>query len=49
MSGKGSRPRPFEVDSEQFKTNWERIFGMKEKKETKEKPEPKQEDSKKTK
>lgn len=47
--GKGSRPRPFEVDEKQFATNWERIFGMKEKKKDNEKHEPKQQDSKKTK
>ena len=30
--GKGSRPRPFEVDPNQFASNWELAFGKKEKK-----------------
>jgi hypothetical protein len=29
--GKGSRARPIEVPKDKFDTNWERIFGMKEK------------------
>ena len=29
--GKGSAPRPFSVDQETFKNNWEAIFGKKEK------------------
>jgi len=29
--GKGSRPRPFEVDSEKFQSNWDQIFGKKDK------------------
>ena len=27
MSGKGSSPRPYSVDSETFASNWERAFG----------------------
>lgn len=27
--GKGSAPRPFSVDQETFKANWERTFGGK--------------------
>lgn len=30
--GKGSRARPFEVDTEQFQSNWDQIFGKKDKK-----------------
>lgn len=26
MSGKGSAPRPFEVDRQTFESNWDRIF-----------------------
>lgn len=41
--GKGSRPRPFEVDNKEFANSWERIFGKKdikeEKKSQQEKPE----------
>lgn len=33
--GKGSRPRPFEVDHEKFSNNWEKIFGKKDIKEEK--------------
>lgn len=29
MSGKGSRPRPFSVDQDQFAANWAAIFGNK--------------------
>ena len=29
MSGKGSAPRPFDVDEETFAGNWARIFGRK--------------------
>ena len=29
MSGKGSAPRPFDVDEETFAGNWTRIFGRK--------------------
>ena len=43
--GKGSRQRP--TDNEKFSANWERIFGMKEKKP--EKSEPKEPDNKKNK
>jgi len=32
MSGKGSRPRPYGVDLKTFDSNWEQIFGKKEKK-----------------
>ena len=31
MSGKGSKPRPFSVSQEKFATNWDAIFGKKEK------------------
>ena len=27
-AGKGSRPRPYSVDQETFKSNWETIFGQ---------------------
>jgi hypothetical protein len=33
--GKGSRPRPFEVDTEKFTSNWEKTFGKKDIKEEK--------------
>ena len=33
MSGKGSSPRPFSVSIEEFQSNFERIFGNKDKKE----------------
>lgn len=33
--GKGSRPRPFEVDHEEFANSWDRIFGKKDNKEEK--------------
>lgn len=26
--GKGSTPRPFEIDSETYSSNWERTFGQ---------------------
>ena len=29
MSGKGSSPRPYSVDSETFASNWDRAFGRK--------------------
>lgn len=29
MSGKGSAPRPFEVDRKTFESNWDAIFGRK--------------------
>lgn len=41
MSGKGSRPRPYSVNQQTFTSNWDRIFGPKEK--------PKQENDKDTK
>lgn len=31
--GKGSRPRPFEVDHDKFANNWDKIFGKKDIKE----------------
>jgi hypothetical protein len=31
MSGKGSRPRPYSVDQKTFDSNWDQIFGNKEK------------------
>ena len=42
--GKGSVPRPFEVPREQFRDNWDKIFGRKDPKE-----EPKNPDKKDTK
>lgn len=27
MSGKGSKPRPIQVDRETYESNWDRIFG----------------------
>lgn len=33
-AGKGSRPRPFSVSKERFDSNWEAIFGKKDRKET---------------
>ncbi len=30
--GKGSAPRPFEVPKDQFRDNWDAIFGKKDKK-----------------
>jgi hypothetical protein len=35
--GKGSNPRPFEVPKDQFRDNWDKIFG---KKDPKDKPKP---------
>jgi hypothetical protein len=35
--GKGSRARPFEVDTEEFASAWERTFGKKENKTEEEK------------
>jgi len=29
MSGKGSKPRPFSVDSDTYSNNWNAIFGKK--------------------
>ncbi len=29
MSGKGSKPRPLSVSTEEFDNNWDRIFGKK--------------------
>lgn len=31
--GKGSKARPYSIPKEEFDSNWERIFGNKEKKE----------------
>lgn len=49
--GKGSRARPFEVDTNQFADAWERTFGKKEVKEqdTTDNKEPEKEQSEKTK
>ena len=33
--GKGSTPRPFEIPREQFRDNWDKIFGKKDAKEDK--------------
>jgi hypothetical protein len=42
MSGKGSKPRPFSVDRKTFESNWEKIFGKKNKNKTAEKFDKKQ-------
>lgn len=49
--GKGSRPRPFEVDHKQFSDSWEKIFGKKDIKEQKsnQNDKPEKPDSNKTK
>ena len=49
--GKGSRPRPFEVDSEKFASNWDKIFGKKDIKEEQKSNsnEPKESENKKNK
>ncbi len=39
--GKGSVPRPFEVPKDQFRDNWDKIFGRKDPKEDKQEPTPK--------
>ena len=39
--GKGSAPRPYEVPREQFRDNWDKIFGKKNPKEDKQQPEDK--------
>lgn len=36
--GKGSVPRPFDVPKEQFRDNWDKIFGKKDSKEDKQQP-----------
>lgn len=43
--GKGSVPRPFEVPKDQFRDNWDKIFGKKDPKEDKQQP-PRQKDAK---
>jgi hypothetical protein len=43
--GKGSNPRPFEVPKEEFRNNWDKIFGKKDPKEDKPQP-PSQKDAK---
>lgn len=40
--GKGSTPRPFEVPKDQFRDNWDAIFGKKDKPAENEKPQDKQ-------
>ena len=42
MSGKGSKPRPFSVDRKTFESNWEKIFGKKNKEKVTEKTSKKQ-------
>lgn len=32
--GKGSNPRPFEIPKDQFRNNWDAIFGKKDKAQT---------------
>ena len=39
--GKGSRPRPFEVPKDQFRDNWDKIFGKKNKPEPQDKKDTK--------
>ena len=39
MSGKGSKPRPLSVPRKVYESNWERIFGKKNKKENSKKKE----------
>lgn len=34
--GKGSAPRPFSVPRKEFENNWDKIFGKKEEKDSKE-------------
>lgn len=34
--GKGSTPRPFNVPRKEFENNWDRIFGKKDQKDSKE-------------
>lgn len=43
--GKGSVPRPFEVPKDQFRDNWDKIFGKKDPKENKDRK-PDQKDAK---
>lgn len=31
MAGKGSKPRPFNIDRKTYEDNWDRIFGKKDK------------------
>ena len=40
--GKGSTPRPFDIPKDQFRDNWETIFGKKNKPADNEKPQDKQ-------
>ena len=49
--GKGSRPRPFGVDHEQFANSWDQIFGKKDQKEEKksDRKDPESHQNKKTK
>ena len=44
--GKGSAPRPFAVDLEEFGNNWDRIFSKKQKEEEKKEEPKKAEDDK---
>ena len=46
--GKGSRPRPFEVDHKEFSDSWDKIFGKKEEKKS-ERKDPETHQTKKTK
>jgi hypothetical protein len=40
--GKGSTPRPFEIPKDQFRDNWDAIFGKKNKPQDEQKPQDKQ-------
>jgi hypothetical protein len=46
MSGKGSAPRPYSVSQEEFANSFERIFGKKEKADSKKQSEVFQQDKK---
>ena len=37
--GKGSAPRPIEIDRKKFEDNWDKVFGKKDKKDKDKKPE----------
>ena len=41
IMGKGSTPRPFEVPRDQFRDNWDKIFGKKNKPEPQDKKDTK--------
>mgnify|MGYP003339691966 CR=1 FL=1 len=39
--GKGSNPRPFEIPKDQFRDNWDAIFGKKDKQQSPDKKDAK--------